>query len=806
MQVSYNWLKEYSDVKLSVEELANLITNTGLEVEEIVPIFQPDNVPDSVVAALVLSVEKHPAADRLSVCIVDDGKNKIQVVCGAPNVATGQKVAFAPVGTCLKNAKGEQITLSKVSIRGLESSGMICAEDELSLGKDHSGIMLLEDDAVVGMPLKDYLSQKNDYIIELAITPNRGDAISHIGVVRDIAAVLNQKVKIPDVSLFSVDNHLHTFKVSIENPELCYRYCGLSLSHVKVEESPDWLKASLLSVGLSSVNNVVDVTNYVMMECGQPLHAFDTDFLEGNQIIVKTLAKGTSFETLDGQKKELNGTEIMICDANKAVAMGGVMGGVNSMIKSESVNVFLESACFSPSSIRKTAKYHGYNTDASYRFERGTDPELTIYAIKRAAMLLKEIAGAQISSNLIDCYPKEIEKKIVKIEFDFVNKFLGNDIDEAHFVSVLKRLDYEIIEQNGQYVVVSVPGYRTDVSRPVDVIEDFLRIYGYNKISFTQSMNSPLPQGNIEAQSQFINSLEGFLRAAGYFELLTPSFISSSIINEFCADEKPFMIQSINSVNANFDTLRHNFLFSGLEAVSYNYKRNNYNLKLYESGRVYFKNADGSIRESDKLAMWVTGNQFDEHWKQPNLKSDFFYLKAVVKNLLQLSAVQNFEISETKSPYNLYEFSVEISCDGEILAEIAKLKAEVANKFDIRNDIYYAELNLAELFKYKKLNKVRFNSLSKFPSVIRDLSLLIPQSISFHEIEMNIKGLNLTLLREIHLIDIYQGDKLEEGKKSYTIRLKFQDETATLKDNIVDEIISKIAAKLNLELNAQIRK
>jgi len=807
MLVSCNWLRELLNTDIEASAIANIITNTGLEVEEITQYSKYSFIPDSVIVGEVLSVSKHPDADRLSVCEVNIGENLPKtIICGAPNVLEGQKVAVALVNTTLTTNTGKKLDIQKTKIRGIQSEGMICAEDELNLGDNHAGVLVLNNNFKVGTSLKKALSDDYDEILEIAITPNRGDAISHIGVARDISAVLDKKINYPQLSGFQIENNFLPFTVNIENPEFCIRYSGLALDNITVSDSPEWLKNRLVSLGISSINNVVDITNYVMMECGQPLHAFDIDKLDSNHIIVKTLPAGTIFKSLDGQEKILSGQEIMICDSNKAVAMGGVMGGENSMITEKTTRVFLESACFSPSSIRKTAKLHGFNTDASYRFERGTDPELTIFALKRAALLIKEICNAQISSDIIDCYPVQVKKNIVHLEFSFVDKFLGNKIIPEIPENILLKLDYNILEKNNNNLTLEVPSYRTDVSRPVDVIEDFLRIYGYNKISIDNHTTGPLPQGKIETFSNFFNKISSFLQYNGFSEILTPSFLSSQIINEHCKEDEIMTVKTINSVNSNFDTLRHNFLYSGLEAVSFNYKRSNYNIRLFESGHIYYKNEKNNFIEKEKIAFWTSGNIYEENWITPSQKCDFYYLKSVVENILSLSGISSYSmiINDQTSKHHLYKAEYILN-DTEI-AFVSQVNPELLSVYDIKSDVFYAELHVDNLIQCAGRKKTTYVQPSKYPATQRDLSLLIPSNVLFSQIIEILNSLNIDILTETHLIDVYQGNNIEHGEKSYTIRMKFQDETTTLTDAVIDKHINRIISSLTKNINARIRK
>lgn len=807
MLISFNWLKELLNTEITVEEAGEILTGTGLEVEEINVFSNLGFIPPEVITAKIVSVERHPDAEKLNICKIETGQyGNFQVVCGAPNVSEGQITVFAPVNTVLNTISGEKLQINKVSIRGIESEGMLCASDEIGISNDHSGILILPPDTEIGKPLRHIWGEYSDHVLEIAITPNRGDAISHIGVVREIAAYKNISVCWPDSGVLKLPEHPDDFHAEIKCPELCYRYTGISLKNLKVQESPEWLKNRLLACGIKPINCVVDITNYVMLECGQPLHAFDSSSLEGKKIVVRLPQAGEIFKTLDEKEVKLSGKEVMICDAQKPVAIGGVMGGYNSMIRAESTEVFLESACFSPASIRQTASAHGYSTDASYRFERGTDPELTIYALKRAVLLLQQYAGAEISGNLIDLYPGKKPLIKVRLDFDFMRNFLGSDIDEAEIEDILQRLDYQIIEKEKEFVSVLVPSFRTDVSRPVDIIEDFLRIYGYDKIKFSQQFRSPLPHGKLESYNSFNDKLCNFLVSNGFYEILTPSFIPTSIVHTYYADKNDQLAKTINSVNVNFDTLRSDFLFSGLEALSFNIKRSYNNLRFFEFGRVYKKESQSTYKEEDKLAIWICGNLYNEHWGTPLQKADFYYLKAICNNILNLSGIEKYEYLKADNSDNLMAYLYEIKYDNLLIAKIGQVHPETTRKYDIKTEVYYAEFDSLLLKKIHESRTLKFRPMSKYPPVVRDLSLVMDEKVQYNDIVKTIEHLNITSLQQINLIDQFTGNPIGPGMKSYTIRIKFQDENKTMRDEEVEIIMKNILNSLEKNLKAQIRK
>jgi phenylalanyl-tRNA synthetase beta chain len=804
MLISYNWLKTYLDIDISAEEVADILTNTGLEVEGIEQNLIKEKIESSVLVGQVKSIEKHPEADKLTICKVDVGREEyLQIICGAPNVDVHQKVPVATIGTTLHPIQGEPIKIKKAKLRGVVSEGMICAEDELGLGHSHEGIMVLSSELETGIPFKDTIEEKGDSIIEIAITPNRGDAISMLGVARDLSTVLKTKVKYPSVDAFKMHNSQERIQLTIENEELCPRYSAVTVSGIKVGESPDWLRERLASIGLNPVNNIVDACNFLMFENGQPLHAFDLNKITDRQIVVKSLAKGTKFKTLDESEVELKGDEIMICDSKGAVAIGGVMGGFDSMVTEKTQAILIESAHFNPTSIRKTARYHGFNTDASYRFERGTDPNFTVDAAKRAALLIKEIAGGEISSELCDNYPQPIEANTIELSISYVSKLLGNPLSKKKIMEILTALEYKLTDKNEDLILVEVPTYRPDVLRPIDLVEEVLRIYSYNKIEISSILSIPLPQLKVDERSHYLNNLANYLTSSGFHEILTPSFLSSSVIKESNLDGSA--VKTINSVNANLDTLRNTFILSGLDALAYNYKRNQYNLKFFEFGRVYYPKGENQFHEDEKLALWITGQNVQENWYEKSKKLDVYYLKSIVKNIASLSAV-GLAIQEEQVQDDFFEFALLQNMNNKEVAKLGLLKEEVLKKYDIKDEVFYAEVNLDYLFRQYRKKKIQYESPGKFPFVLRDLSVVLDQEISYDSVRKTLDSLKIKLMKELTLLDVYSGKNLEKGKKSYTIRMKFQDDKNTLKDKQVDSYISAIIEALENQHKAVIRK
>jgi len=804
MLISYKWLGDYLKHNLTPIEIADVLTNTGLEVEGIEEYKSHKNIPEELVIGHVIKVEKHPDADKLTVCSVDTGTGKfLQIICGAPNVKEGQKVVIALIGTTLTTFEGGKIKIQKAKIRGIESEGMICAEDELGLSENHSGIMILSENAITGSSFAQYLNVYEDVTLEVNVTPNRGDAISHIGVIRDVAAVLNKKIIYPDLTAFKTSAK-EKFEVNIADSVLCPRYSGIIVRNLKVAESPAWLQNKLRAIGQKPINNIVDLTNFVMNETGQPLHAFDLDKLEGGKIIVKSVKSGTPFITLDKNEVKLNGKEVMICDGVKPIAIGGVMGGFNSMISDQTTSIFIESANFNPSSIRRTSKHHGIFTDASYRYERGADPNITVTALKRAAMLIAEITGGLLTSEIIDVYPKPVTGLQIELEYQFLSDVLGNEIDPSKIKSVLRSLEYEITEERYEGITVNVPTYRVDVTRPIDLVEEFIRIYSFNNISFTSNVKSILPQEKYNSRERLIDHITSFLNSLGGFEILSPSMISKQNI-QLAGKPDGDPVHALNSTNVNLDTLRTNMVFPGLEAISYNQKRSLLNLKFYEFGKIYYKNETGQYTETDKLGIWFSGNKLDGNWYESEKPADYYYLKSTIDNILHFAG-----FSTLPSVHNIqnevFNQAIEYSQQDKIIAKLGVLNKKLTKEFDIKGEVYYAEFEMVPLIKNHQSATVKFKPTAKYPSILRDLSLLIDKNITFADIKEKIVSLKLNVLKEVKLIDVYDGEKIDPAKKSYTIRMRYQDEERTLSDVYADKHTADIISILEKDLKVVIRK
>lgn len=805
MKISYNWLKDYIDHDLTPEKVADILTSTGLEVEDIEFYSNYKNLSDLLVIGFVENVDRHPDADKLTVCKVTIGPGTtLNIVCGAPNVEPGQKVVVAPVGTELNTFNGQKIVLKPAKIRGVVSEGMICAEDEIGTGNDHSGILVLDKDATLGMRYKEFLGLYEDYILEVAITPNRCDAVSHFGVARDLAAVLDKSIKLPPFSGFKEQEKTRDIKVEIANEELCPRYSGIVVSGITVSESPSWLQNRLKAIGLNPVNNIVDVTNFILFETGQPLHAFDLKCIEGDKIIVKTQPASTLFKILDGSEIKLNGSEIMICDAFKPVAVGGVMGGFNSMIIESTKEIFIESACFNPRMIRRTSKYHGIQSDASYRFERGSDPDITVYAMCRAAEMITEIAGGKVVSDIIDTYPGKKEDLELDLHFSYLNSVAGSAINKEEAVSILQRLGYGISEENSEYTKVRIPKYRADVTRPVDLVEEVLRIYSFERIRISDSYLSGLPAEKGLKRIRLFNKISEYLAGSGFCEIMTPSFINSeySQINDL--DEGRMSLKVLDARNSNLDTLKTGIMLSGLEVIGFNVKRNNHNLKFFEFGKNYFM-SEKIYREEAMLGLWITGNISETSWYEKEKKADFYFLKAHLENILRIAGVTE-ELTFAERTDKRFTLSAEILHKKEKIAQIGLVNPDILRNFDLRKEVCFAQIDLEFLVKEKLKEVILYETPVKYPFILRDLSLVINEEINFTQIRDVIRENGSKILKEIRIVDVYEGEHIEAGRKSYLVRLKFQDSDHTLKDEHADKIVGQIIKLVENRFNAIIRK
>lgn len=814
MKISYNWLKDYINPIPSPEKTAEILTNIGLEVEALEEYESIKGGLKGVVIGEVLTCSKHPNADKLSLTSVSIGKEKtLRIVCGAPNIAIGQKVAVATIGTTLFKG-AESFTLEKTKIRGEISEGMICAEDELGLGTSHDGIMVLDPSAKPGTSAGEYFDISSDHVFEIGLTPNRVDAASHFGVARDLAAYLgkNKNIRLikPSVDSFKPDSHKNSIPVEIADKEGCFRYSGLSISGVTVKESPGWLKKKLQAVGLNPINNIVDITNFVMYETGQPLHAFDADKIKGNKVIVRTLPEGSVFKALDGKEIILGSEDLMICDTQEGMCIAGVFGGLESGVKSDTKNIFLESACFNPLFIRKTSRKHLLNTDSSFRFERGTDPNNTIYALKRAAMLIKELAGGEFSSELIDVYPKHIVNPIVSLSYKNLDRLIGQKIERRLVKSILQSLDIKVISENRAILKLEIPTYRVDVLREADVIEEVLRIYGYNNINISKNLTASLSFTHKPDKEAIWNMISELLSSNGFLEIMCNSLTKSSYYkNDQETNDK--LVRIYNPLSSDLDSMRQTLLYGGLESVLYNANRKNLNLRMYEFGNIYLKfdrktdNPLDDYFEEERLALVITGNKNEANWNTPAGKSNFFQLKAYTELVLEKLGFDIDQLKKCKTRNHYLSEGLDYLIHGKSLVSFGKVKKNLCREFDIKNEVFFSEFSWTEILKNITVHETRFRDLPKYPEVKRDLSMMLERSVSFEQIKAVSKKAGKELLREIILFDVYEGDKIQEGKKSYAVSYILRDDNKTLTDEEIYRIMNSIGVSLEKELGAQIR-
>ena len=811
MTIAYNWLREYIEITESAEEIGKMLTSTGLEVESVTPFETVKGGLQGLVVGEVLTCEKHPNADKLTLTTVDVGREApLKIVCGAPNVAKGQKVVVALTGITIYPSKGEPFTIKSARIRGEASEGMICAEDEIGLGEGHAGILILDKDARVGTPASAYFDIQSDHVMEIGLTPNRADAASHIGVARDIRAIANRQLRWPAVDNFKVDNKDLDITVTVENREACPRYSALTISNVTVKESPAWLQHRLRSISLVPINNIVDITNFVCYEMGQPLHAFDADAVKGNKVVVKTLAEGTKFTTLDGKQRTLLSTDLMICNAGngksggeEGMCIAGVFGGAGSGIKETTKKIFLESAFFSPTYIRRTSMHHQLKTDASFRFERGTDPNITVYALKRAAMMIQAVAGGQISSEIIDNYPEKIENRIISVKEKNVHRLIGKQIPRNEVHSILKRLDIEVVENNEQDYTVSVPPYRVDVLQEADVIEEILRIYGLNNIELSNTAKSDylaeFPVKNIDRYKRSIGEL---LVANGFYEIWTNSLTNYSYQQKHQLKLEGQTVEILNKLSEEQGILRQTMLFTGLEVLAYNINRKQKDLKLYEFGKIYFK-ADGKYHEKDRLALYITGNVEAENWQHKVQTSGYYDLAQHIHNIFQMSGIRDTKVESQTD--ELFEYAASFSVRKQLVGKAGKVKSTVLKDFGIKQEIFFAELDSSLLFRMAN-PKLVIQEVAKFPEVKRDLSLVLDAPVIFDEIRNLILNTEKRLIKSIGVFDVYEGENIPKGKKAYALSFTLQDESKTLTDEEIEGTMQRLIAAFEHKLGAVIRK
>ena len=808
MKISYNWLKQFLQTDWEVNKTSELLTDLGLEVEGVETIESIKGSLEGVVVGEVLTCIQHPNADRLKLTTVDLGSgDPVQIVCGAPNVAVGQKVPVATIGTMLYDDLGVGFKIKKGKIRGEESHGMICAEDELGLGASHDGILILDDKLKSGTKAADVFNIEVDKVFEIGLTPNRADAMSHYGVARDFRAGLiqhgiNLELITPSVSDFQVDERRLRIDVEVSKKELAPRYCGISIVDVEVKDSPEWIQNRLKSIGITPKNNIVDITNYVLHELGQPLHAFDAEKIEGNKVLVKTLESGTKFTSLDGVERELHSEDIMICDAaSNPLCIAGVFGGINSGVTEKTTSIFLESAYFDPVFIRKTAKRHALNTDASFRFERGIDINFTKYALKRAAILIKEYSNGKIASDVMDFYPEKMEDFQVFLSYENAFRLIGQEIDKETIKNILASLEIKISSETEGGLGLTIPSYRVDVQREADIIEEILRVYGYNNIKFSHKLNSSI-SFNSNKDIYLENIIANQLTSLGFNETMANSLTKEDYISFSKNLKTEFNVSMLNPLSNDLKVLRQSLLFSGLESISYNLNRKNNSLKLYEFGKTYHK-YDHGYQEDKHLTLFISGTRTKDTWTNPSQNSDFFYLKGIIRSILERIGVSNLKTSPIKT--DVFSEGIVFSLGKKKLVEFGVVSKQIRKEFGIKQEVLFADFDWSTILSISGNKKIKVSNLTKFPSVKRDLALLLDEKVTFKEIYDLAFQSERNLLKDVDLFDVYQGDKLPEGKKSYAVSFVLQDKNKTLEDRQIDKIMQKLQQSFEKNLQAVLR-
>lgn len=820
MNISYNWLKEYIDFRLSPEELADALTSIGLEVGTVEEVESIRGGLRGIVIGKVLTCVEHPNSDHLHITTVDLGNGELtQIVCGAPNVAAGQTVVVATVGTTLYDGDNE-FSIKKSKIRGVESFGMICAEDEIGIGTSHDGIIVLNEEVKPGTPAAEYYNLKSDWLIEVDLTPNRVDAASHYGVARDLSAWLAchaepSQLRRPSVEAFATDRPDGAVAVEVDDYEACPRYSGVTIRNIKVGESPEWLKNYLSAIGQRPINNIVDITNFILLGMGQPLHCFDVDKIDGGKIVVRKCKQDTPFTTLDGVERKLDERDLMICNADKPMCIAGVFGGLDSGVTESTTSIFLESAYFNPTSIRKTARRHGLSTDASFRYERGTDPNITMYCLKLAALMVKELAGGEICGEPVDIYPKEIKPYPVTLRYDYLNALVGKDIPSEKVDSIVKSLEMEIVNHSDNSIDLLVPTYRVDVQRPCDVVEDVLRIYGYNNVDFSRNLRASLSFKTITDSSNELRELiSNQLTATGFNEILNNSLTAESYY-EGLTDEHHAPVKLLNPLSNDLNVMRMSLLFGGLEVIEHNVNRRDADLMLYEFGKIYSRdlsvestaeNPIAPYSENERLGLWLTGNIRTGNWARPEEKATFFDMKAIVANIFARLGIngKEIELKPVKSP--VYSNAVEIATrSGKQLGALGIVAKAMLKRCDVKQEVIYADLDWTALVKLAVKKKVTYAPLPKTHPVKRDLALLLDEAVTMAQVEKIVRDSEKKLLRGVELFDVYQGKNLEPGKKSYAISITLQDDEKTLQDKQIEAVMGKITANLQKQLGASLR-
>ena len=818
MKISYNWIKDYLKIDLEPSKVAEILTGIGLEIEGMDEWVSVKGGLEGVVIGEVLTCKKHPDADKLSVTTVDIGTPQpLQIVCGAPNVAAGQKVPVATIGTVLYKGD-ESLEIKKSKIRGELSEGMICAEDELGLGSSHEGIMVLDNDAKPGTLAKNYFNVTRDFVFEIGLTPNRIDSGSHYGVARDLAAYLNLnanfdgKAVLPSLAGFKPDNNDNPYEVIIENTADCPRYSGITISGITVGESPDWLKNRLLAVGLNPINNVVDITNFVQHEIGQPLHAFDADKIAGKKVIIRNLPDKSKFITLDNNERSLSAKDLMICNPDGGMCIAGVFGGIESGVTSATKNIFLESAYFNPVAIRKTSKRHGLKTDASFRFERGADPNMTTWALKRAIMLIKEVAGGNISSEIIDVYPSPVKNSVIDVNYNRINRLIGKKIEPQTVKKILKLLDIQIIAENGDDLTLEIPSYRVDVKKEADVIEEILRIYGYNNVEVTSHVNSTLSYPEKPDREKVVNIIADLLAANGFSEIMCNSLNPSAWYEQNNDFDKEMLVLLANPLSSDLNALRQSLLYGGLNSVLWNINRQHLDLRFFEFGHCYFHKKShhtypvaDDYSEKESLDLFMTGNTSRQSWNCKTNPTDFFNIKSAIEMVLSRLGIKTDNLAIKESEKKYFAESLTYLHNNEIVAEMGRISKKYLSQFDISQDVYYGHIEWDLVLKMIKNHAISFHELPKYPSVRRDLALLLDRSIKFSRIREIAFQTEKNILREISLFDVYESDSLGINKKSYAVGFILRDEMKTLTDKNIDKVMNNLIRAFETDLNAHIR-
>lgn len=821
MNISYNWLKEYVDFKLTPDELASALTSIGLETGGVEEVESIKGGLRGIVIGKVLTCEAHPDSDHLHITTVDLGDGQgTQIVCGAPNVAAGQTVVVATVGTTLYDGDNE-FKIKKSKIRGVESFGMICAEDEIGIGKSHDGIIVLDDDVKPGTPAAEYYNLSSDYVLEVDLTPNRIDAASHYGVARDLSAWLAHNAEAteltrPSVDAYKTDRNDGAITVEVKNTEACPRYSGVTIRNIKVAESPQWLKDRLTAIGQRPINNIVDITNYLLHGMGQPLHCFDLDKIVGGKVIVDTCAEGTKFTTLDGVERKLSANDLMICNEKEPMCIGGVFGGLDSGVTDGTTSIFLESAYFNPTSVRKTARRHGLSTDSSFRFERGVDPNNTVYVLKLAALMVKELAGGEICGEIVDVYPQEIKPFPVTLSYKKLHDLVGKEIPADEIDAILRSLEIEIAARREGEIDLLVPTYRVDVQRPCDVIEDVLRIYGYNNVEFSASLNASLSfKGATDNANDLRELISQQLTAVGFNEIMNNSLTAESYYADLKEMPATHCVKLLNPLSNDLNVMRQTLLFGGLESLAHNINRKASDLMMYEFGNVYFYNPEAQstaeaplapYRESSSLGLWITGAVRQGNWARPQEQSTFYDLKAVVLNVITRLGISQREIKLVAGSSEIFSASIDIvTRSGKLLGSMGIVSKPMLKLTDIKQEVFFAELNWNALVKLALKKAVSFTPLPKTQPVKRDLALLIDKSVTMEQIETVVRESERRLLKDVTLFDVYEGKNLPEGKKSYAIAMTIQDDEKTLQDKQIEAVMNKIIANLEKRLNVTLR-